>query len=196
MTFPALAAGIMAGARILVLVIASAAGVVALTHWAVRQRHLSAFGPLPRAVRRLSDPVLRPLEVRMVRWGRNPQDATLWLVGLAVVGGILLLSLLGWILNWVGQILALSGAGATSWLRLVIDTTTQVLVLAILVRVIGSWVGASDYTRWMRPFVWLTEWVVAPIRRRLPTFGPLDFSPIVAYFAILLGRAVLYLFLL
>lgn len=182
----------MAGTRILVLASASAAAVVALTHWAVRQKHLSAFGGFPRFVRRWSDPIVRPLERRMVRWGRNPQDAPLWLLGIAVLGGILLLSVMGWATGWIGQLLWLRQAGASQWAQFMVSSVTQILMLAILVRVIGSWVGATDFTPWMKPFVFLTEWLVAPIRRRLPTMGPFDLSPIVAYFVLILARAVLF----
>jgi len=192
LTWASIAAGLAAGSRILVLAVAAAASLVAVTHWAVRQKHLSAFSAFPRFVRRWSDPILRPLEGRMGRWGRNPQDAPLWLLGIAVFGGILLLSLVGWATGWIGQVLWLRQAGASDWAQFLVTTATQLLMLAILVRVIGSWVGAGDFTPWMRPFVFLTEWLVAPIRRRLPARGPFDLSPIVAYFVLILVRAILF----
>lgn len=192
MSWTAFAAGVIAASRIVVLATALAAGFVAVTQWAVRHRHLNPFGPFPRTIRRLSDPVLRPLERRMVRWGRNPQDAPLWLVGIAIFGGILVLSVLGWALGWVEQLLWLRQGGATAWIQFVATTVTQVLMLALLVRVIGSWVGATEFTPWMRPFVLATEWLVGPIRRRLPPLGPLDLSPIVAYFALILIRAFVF----
>ncbi len=193
MSWAAFAAGLTTATRVLALAAAAAAALVALTHWAVRQRHLAAFGPLPRTVRRFSDPILKPLERRMVRWGRNPQDAPLWLLGITVVVGIFLLSMVGWATGWIGQALWLRTAGPSAWAQFLVTTATQVLMLAILVRVIGSWVGAGDYTPWMRPFVVLTEWLVAPIRRRMPPMGPFDLSPIVAYFALILLRALLFL---
>lgn len=192
MTWDTIAAGLVAGTRVLVLIAAAATSLVALTHWAVRQKHLSPFGALPRLVRRWSDPIIRPLERRMVRWGRNPQDAPLWLLGVTVVAGILLLSLMGWATGWISELLWLQQAGASGWAQFLVSSVTQLLLLAILVRVIGSWVGATDYTPWMRPFVLLTEWLVGPIRRRLPPMGPLDLSPIVAYFVLILARAILF----
>ncbi len=193
MTWPAIAAAVTAASRVIVLTLVSASGVVALTHWAVRRRHLSAFGALPRTVRRLSDPVLRPLESRLVRWGRNPQDAALWLVGLAVGLGILLLSVIGWATGWIGGLLLLQQAGPAAWAHFLLNSITQVLLLAILVRVIGSWVGATAFTPWMRPFVWMTEWLIGPIRRRLPAFGMFDLSPVVAYFAVMILSSALSL---
>jgi YggT family protein len=192
LTWPIFAAGLIFATRILVLTTFALAALVAATHWAVRRGHLAAFGPLPRTVRRFGDPILKPLESRLVRWGRNPQDAPLWLVGIAVFGGILLLSLVNWGTGWIGQLLTLQQAGAASWVQFLITTVTQILMLAILVRVIGTWVGAGAYTPWMRPVYWLTEWLIAPIRRRLPTMGAFDLSPIVAYFVLLFLRALLY----
>jgi uncharacterized protein YggT (Ycf19 family) len=40
----------------------------------------------------------------------------------------------------------------------------------------------------MRPIAALTSWIVEPIRRVLPPFGPLDFSPMVAYLLLWLAR--------
>ncbi|NOT09343.1 MAG: YggT family protein [Gemmatimonadales bacterium] len=62
---------------------------------------------------------------------------------------------------------------------------------AIAVRVVGSWIGFGRYARWMRPAYLLTDWLIEPIRRRLPAFGMLDLSPIVAYFALWLLRGFL-----
>ena len=61
--------------RAIVVVALVYASIVALTHWAVRNRKIGPFGPWPRLVRRLSDPVLLPLERRVIRFGGSPQDA-------------------------------------------------------------------------------------------------------------------------
>ena len=72
-------------ARVLVVCALVYASTVGLTHWAVRSRRLSPFGRWPRLVRRASDPVLLPLERRVVRAGGSPQDAPLWLVGIVIL---------------------------------------------------------------------------------------------------------------
>ncbi len=79
--------------------------------------------------------------------------------------------------------------GARPILALLIDWTFSLLMLALIVRVIGSWIGATRYTRWMRPFVALTEWFLGPLRSVLPAFGPFDFSPLVAWFLLSLLRS-------
>ena len=51
---------------------------------------------------------------------------------------------------------------------------------ASMVRVIASWFGFFRYSRWIRPAYVLTDWLVEPIRRLLPTTGAIDFSPLAA----------------
>ena len=63
----------------------------------------------------------------------------------------------------------------------------------LLARVIGSWVQ-PDLTanRWTAWLFWVTEPVLAPVRRLLPAMGGLDLSPLVTFFALqlLLNLAV------
>jgi YggT family protein len=167
--------------RILIVVALAYASAVALTHWAVRSRRITAFGGWPRLMRRASDPVLRPLERRIVRSGGSPQDAPLWLLGIVVVSGLLLLSLVQWLAGFsvTLQILAQEGPGA--WARFVVNGLFTLLMAALLVRVIASWFGISPYRPWMRPVMLLTSWIIDPIRRILPPFGMIDFSPLVAW---------------
>jgi YggT family protein len=174
--------------RVIVVVALVYASVVALTHWAVRRRKIGPFGAWPRLVRRVSDPVLMPLERRVIRFGGSPQDAPLWLLGIVILGGLVLLSLTNWILGLVGTFCALAGASPRVWARVLVSWAFSIVMLAIFVRVIASWIGVSEYRRWMRPFVLLTDWIIHPIRRVLPTAGMIDFSPMVAWLVLWLAR--------
>jgi YggT family protein len=80
------------------------------------------------------------------------------------------------------------GAGAGAWLRLAIAGLFSLLMTAILIRVVASWLGAGRYNRWMRPFYRVTDWIIQPIGRRLPPFGAIDLSPVAAYLLLLLLR--------
>jgi YggT family protein len=175
-------------ARSLALAGVGVAAVIVATHWAVRQKRLAPFGWWSRSIRKLSDPALRPIERRLLRSGGNPQDATYWLFGLAIVVGLLVIGSVRWLFGLVYELLALSNAGPGVWLRVAIDWTVSLLTAALLIRVIAGWLGVSPYRRWMRPIYWLTEWLLAPIRRILPPTGMLDFSPLVAYFALVILR--------
>src|SRR2546425_11751471 len=70
--------------------------VVAFASWLVRARRVSPFGTLGRTLRAMSDPLIRPVEARLVRLGGNPVNAGWWLVVVVAVAGLVLLSLLGW----------------------------------------------------------------------------------------------------
>lgn len=61
-------------------------------------------------------------------------------------------------------------------------------MIALVVRIVGSWIGATPHTRWMRPFVVLTEWMLAPLRRVVPPFGMFDLTPLVAWILLQLAR--------
>jgi YggT family protein len=175
-------------ARTLVVVALVYASAVALTHWAVRSRRITPFGAWPRFMRRASDPVLLPLERRVVRAGGSPQDAPLWLVGLVIAGGLLLLTLVHWLAGFMGTLSYLSASGPRAWLRFAVSTLFTVLMIALFVRVVASWFGISPYRPWMRLATGLTEWLIGPIRRILPPMGMIDFSPLVAWLALSLLR--------
>jgi YggT family protein len=66
----------------------------------------------------------------------------------------------------------------------------SILQIALLVRVIGSWLGLS-YARWMRPVHALTNWIVNPLRRVVPTIGPIDITPLVAWFVLIIAERLL-----
>jgi len=167
--------------RALVIFALSYASIVAVTYWAVRTRRINPFGVWPRFTRRISEPILLPLERRVIRAGGSPQDASFWLLGLVIVAGLLLLSLVHWLIGMTATMAALSYAGPRAWLRFVLGGVFTLLMAAIFIRVIVSWLGLSPYSRWMRPVMALTDWLIEPIRRILPPFGMLDFSPMVAW---------------
>jgi YggT family protein len=154
---------------------------VALAHWAVRQKKINAFGPIARFTRSVSNPLLRPIERKVIRFGGNPQDAPFWLIGIVVVGGLILLSLVQWLLGVIVYVTHLGHGDTRAWISLAINAVYFLLTTAILLRVLGSWVGIGRYHRWMRFAYRLTDWIVEPIRRLLPGFGFIDVSPLVAW---------------
>jgi YggT family protein len=174
--------------RTLVIVALVYASAVALTHWAVRNRRIETFGAWSRFMRRLSDPVLQPLERRIIRAGGNPQNAPLWLLGIVIGGGLLLLSLTSWLIGTAASFTMIAHGGPRIWVRVLVGALFTLLMTAILIRVIGSWFGIGPYNRWMRPVYALTNWLIDPIRRILPPFGMIDFSPMVAWLVLYVVR--------
>jgi YggT family protein len=174
--------------RTIVVLALAYASVIALTHWAVKSRRINPFGIWPRLVRRVSDPVLLPLERRIIRAGGGPQNAPLWLLGVVLGGGLLLLTLTHWLIGMAASMSTLASGGPRMWLRVVISGAFTVLMAAILIRVIASWFGVGPYRKWMRPFYLLTDWLIDPIRRILPPIGMFDFSPMVAWLVLYVIR--------
>lgn len=175
--------------RLLVMGLAGVAVVLALGSWAVTTRRISPFSPLARILRRLSDPVLMPIERWLVMRGKNPQDAPWWLLGMVIIGGILLLTVFQWLAATVAQVVAAGRSGPRSTVRLVVYLTGQVVLFSLIARVIGSWFGAGRFNRWLRPAYLITDWIVEPLRRFIPPIGIIDITPLAAWLLlqILLG---------
>jgi len=78
---------------------------------------------------------------------------------------------------------------------IIVRYVCDVLSIIILLRVIISWYTRSQTNALFRFLRWLTEPILAPIRRIIPRVGPLDFSPLVAIILIQLIYYLLYYFL-
>ncbi len=167
-----------------------AAGVLALMGFAVmavQRRAINPFSRTARAIRASTDWLIKPLERRIVRFGANPANAAWWLVWIAIIGGILVITAVQWVANELAIVLMASQSGG-SLLYLVVSLAFSLLELAIIVRVIGSWIGAGRHTKWMRPFWYMTEWLIAPLRRIIPPIGMFDFTPLVAWLIVMFVR--------
>ena len=178
-------------ARAVVALALAYASAVALTDWAIRTKRVSPVGGWQRLIRRISEPIILPLEHRVIRAGGNPKDAPFWLFGLVVVGGLVLLGLISWAGRPLNRYARMLGAGPGGWMLALVEITYTVLTVALLVRVIGSWLGAGEFGGVMRPVRKLTDWIVEPIRRVLPPVGMFDLSPLAAWLLILLARTLM-----
>ena len=161
---------------------AVALGAVCSVDWLVRTRRIGPFSPVARFFRTSVEPLMLPMERRIVRAGGTPTHAPWWTLGAVVVGGIVVLSLLEFVRDQLATLAFAASGGSGSLLRLFVRWTFAGLKLALLWRVIASWVGGSPQMRlWRWSFV-VTEPFLAPLRSVLPAVGPFDISPIAAYF--------------
>ncbi len=174
--------------RLTVLALVALTAAVALGSWAIRTRRINPFSSFGQTIRKVTDPILAPIETWQLRRGGNPQSAGWWLLGIGLVGGIVGVT----VVDWLGmQLVRTAGAASTGprgILRLFVYYATQLLRLALLIRVVGSWFGAGRYNRWVRWAYTLTDWIVEPLRKIIPPFGMIDFTPLIAWFAILIVR--------
>jgi YggT family protein len=165
---------------------AALAGVVCAGDWLVRTRRLSPFGAPARFFRKTVDPAIAPVERAVIRSGGVPSAAPLWALLAVIIAGIIAISILNFVHdNIIGMLWAVDH-GPRAIALLVVGWIIGALQIALIVRVLASWVRISPYSRWIRWSFTMTEWLVGPLRRRLPTVGMFDISPIVAY-AILWG---------
>ncbi len=170
--------------RYTVFAVFVAAAAIAFGARAVQTRRINPFGRWARILRGVADPVLRPIERWQLRRGGNPQNAPWWLLGFALVGGILTITLAEWFAVMGARIGGALSGGVRSTLRLLVYYAGRLVILALIVRVIGSWFGVGRYNRWMRPAYRLTDWIVEPLRRVIPPIGFIDVTPIVAWLLI------------
>ena len=171
-----------------VFVLFALASIIALVHWAVKNQHLQPFGILPRAMRRMTEPLIRPLERRIVSRGGNPSNAPYYLFWLVLLGGLVAIALSQWLVGLVFALSASAAAGPRGILLFAVNGIFSILILALFIRIIASWIQLNPYSRLMRVVNALTGWLLDPLRRVLPPFGPLDLSPLVAYLMLTLAR--------
>lgn len=164
---------------------------VAAGSWLVRTRRISPFSSLGRNLRSATDAIVRPVEKRLVRMGGNPVNAGWWLVVIVAAGGVVFISLLGWGLNTFQDAAGAAAAGPGAAFELIVVLAYNVVFYAVIVRIIGSWLGFFRHNRWMRPVYALTDWLIEPIRRVVPPVGMFDISPLVALFILYVLKFVL-----
>jgi len=168
------------GVRVAVFALAVVAAVVALVDWLVRTRRISPFNGIARFFRRSVDPLMVPVERTIIRAGGQPASAPWWSLVAVVVGGVILISLL----EFIGGLLLQLGGGISNPRALpiiLLSWAFKLVELALIVRVLSSWLPISPYSRWIRWTYPLTDWILVPLRRVIPLLGMIDITPIVAY---------------
>jgi YggT family protein len=171
----------LSAARAVVLAVFLVALFAGTAAWLVRTRRISPFGTLGGFLRRASDPLMRPVETRVVRIGGHPAQASFWLILGCAVAGILLLTLLEWIAVTLIELRLAAAAGGREVAAFVVRMAYRLAVAALVVRVVASWFGLGRYRRWLRPVYVLTDWIVEPLRRVVPAVGAIDVTPLVAW---------------
>src|SRR2546422_8978255 len=122
--------------RVLVFAAFCLAALVALAGWLVRTRRVSPFGEVGRTLRSVTDPVLRPVETRLVRLGGNPVHAGWWLGVLVAVAGVLLLSPIGWMGRTGRRFHAAATGGPGALFAFLVLAASHVLGIALVGRVV------------------------------------------------------------
>ncbi|MFI4970117.1 MAG: YggT family protein [Lysobacterales bacterium] len=145
--------------------------------------HANFYNPVCQFLYKLTNPVLMPLRKVIPAW-RNVDITAILLAWLLTVIKLALLYSLG------GQSLGVLGLCVMA----LADLADFVLVLylgLILVRVLLSFISVERSNPIVPLILQLTEPVLRPIRRRLPSIAGLDLSPVLAWLVIMLARVLI-----
>jgi YggT family protein len=178
---------LLAVLRPLVFAVTVLVALGALLEWLVRTRRVNAFGPVARFTRRAVSPVFAPAERRVLRAGGLPSSAPWWTLVVVAIGGIVFLSLLGFLREQL-LVAGMATRSGGSLVRLLVSWAFGILQVAILVRVFSSLFRISPYSPWVRWSYVLSEPILRPLRRMIPPMGMFDLSPLAAYFLIAIVR--------
>jgi len=115
----------------------------------------------------------------------DPKVAPFIAIIFIIVFGYLILLVSESILNTIGGIIFATTSGRIGAPVAIIGYLLYgflgLYTLAIFVRIVFSWIGASYANRLMRFLFRATEPLLGPLRRTIPPVGMFDISPIVAF---------------
>lgn len=173
---------ILAVVRTVVLVTVVVLAALFLLDWLVRTRRINPFHPAARAIRRIVDPILAPVERRIVRAGGVPTSAPIWALVGAVFLGIIVIAGLNFLVQSFATLVFALTSGPLGLFVVLVRFTFGVLKLAVILVVLVSWLPISPYSPWVRWAFAITEPILQPLRGIVPRLGMFDITPIVAYF--------------
>lgn len=160
--------------------------------------NVSPLNPFVRFLALVTDPLVRPVRSAMGGRGYGFVGTAQTYVDFAPVVALFSLWLVQLILNRaLGLILdpplwlLRPGEDFGFWLAGVINVVAQLYILALMIRVVLQWFQIS-YTQPVMRFVWtITEPLLGPIRRRVPVYAGMDFSPVVAFLVVVVVEMLL-----
>jgi YggT family protein len=141
------------------------------------------YNPISQFIVRVTSPVLRPLR-RLI-----PGYRGLDLASLVLAWGLmaLQLGLIAGLLGFGGSLLGALVWAIPALLELVID----ILLFAVLIRVILSWLSPDPYNPAVALLRRLTDPLLEPAQRLIPPIGGIDLSPM----AVMIGLVLLQMLL-
>jgi YggT family protein len=171
----------MSAAVFLISIVFDLYAFIVLARILLAYHRLDFHNPVSRVVVQLTDPVLRPLRRLIPGWAGIDWAAVLLVVGLElVVVTVLHLIVLG--APPTAITLALWSA-----VRAIL-ALLNLLMFAVFVRVLLSWIGPQGYNPATAIIFGLTEPLMRPVRRRLPRLEGLDLSPMLVLIGLMALR--------
>jgi YggT family protein len=142
------------------------------------------YNPLSQAIVKLTNPVLRPLRRYIPAIGGIDTASLVLILVLQVLNLWLSLAVAGAAGAGFGGILVLA-------LAELLAKVLYILMFAIFVQVIASWVAPGAYNPALSLVDSITHPLLKPLRSLLPPLGGLDLTPMVALIALQLAQMLL-----
>lgn len=170
--------------NLLLLILSFAVSVFALfslLRFLLQLSKANFYSPIVDAIKRITDPALQPLRKFLPASGQIDLASLIAALVLYSFSEFLMIARIGgdalsiypiWSFPWNGAVEAL-------------NFSVWIYNVAILISVIMSWVAPNVYSPAAELARQLSEPVLAPIRKFLPTMSGFDFSPMVAMFILI-----------
>lgn len=174
-------------------------GLILIVRIVLHLFRVSPQNPVMRVLTVITDPVVElACKILGIPDHRRYDLSTFASLALALIVVWVSRTLIVWVLQlalfapvWFRDPLRNIGTMLIFVLRLAFDLYS----LALLARVLFEWIRVPYSSRVMR-FLWdITEPLLAPIRRVLPAFGGLDFSPLIAFFLLNFVQRLVFMML-
>ncbi len=170
-------------------VVLAITAIAALIAWLARSRRISPFSALGRFSRKAIEPALAPVDRIILRAGGTGTATPLWSFVFVFFIGAAAIFVVTVLRDGAVTFSHATSRGAGGILRLAVGWTFAALQLALLVRVLTSWLGGT-HSMAGRLAARMTEWFLTPLRSVLPPFGNIDLSPLVAWFLLSIVQGI------
>lgn len=138
--------------------------------------------PLAQGILRFTSPIVIPVRRIVPSFGRLDSATVLVAFVIQYLTVLLLLLILG-------QTAGIAAIAVTSIVKLIV-LSINLFVYAIFIRIILSWISQGGYNPATAIITTLTEPLLRPFRRILPSMGGFDISPIFAVILLLAATIV------
>jgi YggT family protein len=153
--------------------------VLILARVIVNYADMNPFSRTAITVRQFSDPLLTPVRRILMSYGLEQKLAPFVTILITILIGWLLLELVGSIVFTArGVVTSLQRAALVSLIGYILFGVLAVYSFMIVARIVLSW-GMTYGNRVMRFLFRVTEPILGPFRRLIPTLGMFDISPII-----------------
>lgn len=175
---------IYATVRYVVVTVILVMTVLMILRLIVNYKDMNPFGSFARNVKRLSDRFVDPVKKWLIYRGFDYRIAPLITLLLIILAGWLGLSLLWAVLFTAkGVTLSLKSGMIVALVGCLLYGFLSIYLLLIFIRIILSWFMVYG-NRWTRFVVNVTEPILGPCRRLIPSMGGFDFSALIVMFVI------------